>query len=59
MSHYWIYVVGPVIGAVSAALVYEAIRGGEEHAQSAPNDLYEALQAIEAEDKDFAPAGGK
>ena len=59
LSHYWIYVVGPVIGAVSAALVYEAIRGGEEHAQSAPNDLYAALQAIEAEDRDFAPAGGK
>ena len=47
LSHYWIYVVGPVLGSVIAVVAYEAIRGGEEHATSAPNDLYEALSEIE------------
>lgn len=37
---YWVYVVGPVLGAVSAAVLYEAIRGGEHHAQGAPDDIY-------------------
>ena len=49
LTNYWVYVVGPVIGAVGAALLYEAIRGGEQHAQGAPNDLYEALHEIEAQ----------
>lgn len=43
---YWIYLVGPLIGAVAAALLYEALRGGEEHAQGAPNDLAVALQKV-------------
>lgn len=47
LTHYWVYVVGPVLGAVMAAKLYEAIRGGEEHAQGAPNDLYQALTDIE------------
>ena len=47
LSVYWIYVVGPALGAVVAARVYEAIRGGEGHAQGAPNDIYEALHEIE------------
>ena len=46
LSHYWIYVVGPCLGAVVAALLYEAIRGGELHAKSAPNDLAQALDEI-------------
>ena len=46
LSHYWVYVVGPVVGAVVAARLYEAIRGGEEHAQGAPNDLYQTLADI-------------
>ncbi len=50
LTHFWIYVVGPALGAAAAAKLYEAIRGGEEHAQGAPNDLYEALAEIEAED---------
>lgn len=36
---YWVYVVGPVLGAVLAARFYEAIRGEREHGQNAPNDL--------------------
>lgn len=47
LSHYWIYVVGPCAGAVVAARLYEHIRGGEEHAKGAPNDLYEALKQID------------
>jgi MIP family channel proteins len=47
LSVYWVYVVGPSIGAVAAALIYEAIRGGEQHAQCAPNDIDEALEEIE------------
>lgn len=47
LSVYWVYVVGPLLGAVVAARLYEAIRGGEKHAQSAPNDLAPALHAIE------------
>ena len=47
LSSYWVYVVGPVAGAVVAARLYEVLRGGEQHAQDAPNDLYEALAEIE------------
>jgi len=47
LSHYWVYILGPCGGAVIAARLYEAIRGGEEHAKGAPNDLYEALKEIE------------
>ena len=47
MANYWIYVVGPILGALVAARLYEAIRGSEQHAQGAPNDLYQALHDIE------------
>ncbi len=47
LSAYWLYVVGPGLGAVAAAWLYEAIRGGEQHAQGAPNDLAVALDVIE------------
>ena len=33
LSSCWVYVVGPAVGAVVAALLYEAIRGSEEHAR--------------------------
>ncbi|MDQ2800886.1 MAG: aquaporin [Armatimonadota bacterium] len=58
LTHVWIYFVGPALGAVIAARLYEAIRGGEHHAQGAPNDLYEALAEIEAQseqDTESAP----
>lgn len=47
LSHSWVYVLGPILGALVAARLYEALRGGEEHAQGAPNDLYLALADIE------------
>ena len=46
LAHYWIYVVGPCLGAVIAAVLYEAIRGGEHHAKNAPNDIGDALSEI-------------
>jgi glycerol uptake facilitator-like aquaporin len=43
LAHYWIYVVGPILGCLLAARLYEALRGGEEHAQGAPGDLSSVL----------------
>ena len=48
MTHYWIYVIGPLLGAILAARLYELLRGGKQHAQNAPNDLGEALAEIGA-----------
>lgn len=39
LTHWWVYVLGPIVGAVTAARLYESIRGGEHHAQCAPADL--------------------
>ena len=35
------------LGAIAASWLYECIRGGEHHAQGAPNDLAVALDEIE------------
>ena len=51
LGNFWVYLVGPFLGAVVAARLYEAIRGGEQHAQGAPNDLYQALEEIGEEDE--------
>ena len=47
ISHLWIYFAGPAAGALLAARMYELLRGGEHHAQGAPNDLFVALQSIQ------------
>ncbi len=47
LPYVWIYFLGPALGAAVASRTYEAIRGGEDHAQSAPNDLLDALREIE------------
>jgi MIP family channel proteins len=49
LANYWIYMVGPMIGAVVGALVFEAIRLEKEHAKGAPNELLEALEDIRME----------
>ena len=49
LTHFWIYVAGPMLGAVCAARLYEVLRGGEQHAKNAPNDLGAALAEIEME----------
>jgi len=46
LSNYWLYVVGPCVGAAIAALVFEAVRLEHEHATGAPNELLEALQEV-------------
>lgn len=49
LANYWIYIVGPAVGAVAAAVLYESIRLEPEHAKGAPNELLEALQNIDSE----------
>ncbi len=39
LAAWWIYALGPCLGAALAARLYEAIRGGEQYAQSAPTSL--------------------
>jgi MIP family channel proteins len=39
LANYWIYAVGPCVGAVLGALVFEAIRLEPEHAKGAPHGL--------------------
>ena len=46
LSGVWIYFLGPAIGAMVAARTYELLRGNEDHAHGAPNDLLEALREI-------------
>jgi len=45
----WIYWVGPLIGTTAGALVYEALRGGEEHAMEAPEGIFHNLNKKQAE----------
>lgn len=40
LAHPPIYIVGPIMGAVIAALVYELLRDGPVHAQSLPADRF-------------------
>ena len=46
LSSYWIYIAGPMIGASVAARLFEVIRGGQDHAHGAPNELFEALEEV-------------
>lgn len=46
LQHVWLYLVVPPIGAVLAACTYEGLRIHSEEAKGAPNELLEALQAI-------------
>jgi MIP family channel proteins len=48
LSNYWLYVVGPCIGAPLGAVVYESVRLERTHAKGAPNELLEVLQELEA-----------
>ena len=49
LSNYWLYVVGPCIGAPLAGLTYECLRLERTHATGAPNELLEALDAVMTE----------
>lgn len=47
LSSWWVYALGPCFGATLAALLYESVRGGIEHAQGAPNDLSDLAKALQ------------
>ncbi|HLK15928.1 MAG TPA: MIP/aquaporin family protein [Fimbriimonadaceae bacterium] len=49
LPYMWLYVLGPMLGAVAAALAYEAVRLEGEHAKGAPNELLAALEEIRGE----------
>lgn len=49
ISNYWLYVVGPCIGAPLAALAFEGLRIEHRHAKGAPNELLEALKEVASE----------
>ena len=36
LANWWIYLVGPILGAITAAILYEAMRGGEQFGKSVP-----------------------
>ena len=46
LSNYWLYAVGPCLGACLAAVLYESIRLEHEHAKGAPNELLVALEEV-------------
>lgn len=39
LSNYWLYVVGPVLGAITAARLYEVLRGDTQHSGVNPTSL--------------------
>jgi MIP family channel proteins len=45
LPHFWLYLLGPILGAVCAAVFYEFIRGGAEHGVT--NDLFTANERAE------------
>jgi MIP family channel proteins len=46
ISAYWLYSIGPALGASLAALIYESIRIDRSQAKGAPNELLEALNEV-------------
>ena len=44
LADVWIYWVGPLLGAILGAVVYEVLRGGEEHAVEIPVGVFSGLQ---------------
>jgi MIP family channel proteins len=49
LTHLWLYLVAPPIGAVLAALLFEALRVHHDEAKGAPNELLDALQSVQME----------
>ncbi len=44
LADVWIYWVGPLLGAILGAVVYEVLRGGEEHAMEIPEGVFSGLK---------------
>lgn len=55
LTQYWIYLVGPIIGALLGAFVYQYVRGPKDTAKGAPDDLFPEAQAEDAKVKQAAP----
>lgn len=53
LAGYWIYLIGPIIGAVAAAWIVEALRGDFEYGQGSPNDLCAARPHLEQEHRAY------
>lgn len=39
LSQVWIYIIGPIIGATIAALLFEVLRGGKQFSKGVPESL--------------------
>jgi len=50
LAVYWLYLVGPFLGAVLAAMAYERLRLEHSYGQGAPNELLKAQENILAAD---------
>lgn len=46
LANYWLYLVGPCIGATLGAVIFELLRLEPKHAKGAPNELLDALQDL-------------
>jgi MIP family channel proteins len=46
LSNVWLYLLAPPVGAVIAALVYEALRNDQDEATGAPNEILQALDEL-------------
>ena len=46
LAHVWVYWVGPLLGAVLGAIVYEQLRGGEEHATEALEHIFRTMKRL-------------
>lgn len=47
LNSVWLYIFGPCIGAVAGSIIYEALRLERAAAKGAPNELLEALEAVQ------------
>ncbi|GAB4460270.1 MAG: aquaporin [Armatimonadaceae bacterium] len=39
LANWWVYLLGPMLGTVAAARLYETLRGGDQYIQNAPADI--------------------
>ena len=44
LAEVWIYWVGPLLGAILGAIVFERLRGGEEYALEVPEGIFRTIK---------------